>query len=748
MVLVSTAGLTGWLGCRSRRSGRSVSLEIRPPALNDRPLAATNNLFQNLSYLLESQKPGLKPGPRPVWLLEIISQKQTGLQFIWHVPVVQQDNAVQLLKAYWPQARIRPVVISRPPAGYYRLWRLKVRPGQSEGFNQAADPINYLTAGLADYRIFDRASYRLQVSPGQTIRPIGHWLLELPGRLAGGCLALISQLWTGPGRPQWPPPGTRTRPDRPGLTVSGQIFVAGPQPVNQSRLGLLAGSLGLIGNFKMKQPRSAGPGRRLKKSIGRFLACQPQNSRYQFQAEAKQLARLYHWPANANRPAAGLNRSLAKPLPLTPGLMKTPRANDCFFGYNRYGSRSRPIYLAAADRLRHCYILGGTGTGKTTLLKQQIINDIQAGAGLAVIDPHGDLAEELLGHIPPDRLADVIYFDPDDINYPIAVNLLELDRQQPAGQLARQKDLVVEAMVSVLRKVFSTETEPGHRIEYILRNSLQTALALDQANLGTVFELLTDPRFRQTALRQIDQPQLKLFWQQEFGQAGSYQRVKMISGVTAKIGRYLLAQSTRAVFNQNQSRINFGRILNRSQILICNLARGKIGEDSARIFGATLLAKIQLALIERARLPESERVNFYLYVDEFQNFANPGFIEMLSESRKYRLGLILAQQSTRQQSEDRLNQIVLANIGSLVSFRTGSMADAQAVIPLLSPLVEATELVNLANFNFYVRLGTDPPSEPTSGYISRPAQRPDPVRAQQVRQLSRNQWSEPAPGRS
>ena len=338
---------------------------------------------------------------------------------------------------------------------------------------------------------------------------------------------------------------------------------------------------------------------------------------------------------------------------------------------------------------------------------------------MAVIDPHGDLASQLLDQIPKNRQEDLISFDPSHLERPLGINLLDIAPGLSGVELDRQKDLVCETVVSVFRKVFSKDLDGGHRVEHILRNSIQTALCLERPTIFSLYRLLTDWRFLNEALKRVDQLDLKLFWQREFSRAGSYQQVKMAAGVTAKLGRYLFSQPARAVFGQSDSKLDFAKVVNQQKILICNLAKGKIGEDNSRLFGTTLLAKIQLAILARANLEISQRRDFYLYVDEFQNLATTSFVEMLSESRKYRLSLTIAEQSTQQQDQ-QLVATILANVGSLISFRTGALADAQAILPLLEPLVSQLDLMNLANFNFYARLGHQPPIPAISGFVSKP----------------------------
>lgn len=266
------------------------------------------------------------------------------------------------------------------------------------------------------------------------------------------------------------------------------------------------------------------------------------------------------------------------------------------------------------------------------------------------------------------------------------------------------------------RKIFSDEDTGGHRIEYVLRNAVQTALTIDGATLFTVFELLNDAKFRKQTTKRLKDKHLKNFWDQELSKAGEMQRVKMGAGITSKIGRFLFSASARHVLGQTKSTIDFDEILSAGKILICNLSKGNIGEDTSELFGITILAKLQLASLKRAKLPISQRTPFYLYVDEFQNFATQSFVQMLSESRKYRLALIMAEQSTSQQSDQQMVNIILANVGTVIVFKTGNPQDERVLYPLFSPYIEQGEITNLASYNFYAKLSAIRSQEPLSGH--------------------------------
>lgn len=298
---------------------------------------------------------------------------------------------------------------------------------------------------------------------------------------------------------------------------------------------------------------------------------------------------------------------------------------------------------------------------------------------------------------------------------PFALNLLELTPGLEGNGLLREKDIITESVVSVFRKIFSDDDSGGHRIEYVLRNAIHTALTVEGATLFTVLKLLQNATYRRSVTNNLTDEDLKDFWKNELGKAGEMQKVKMSAGITAKIGRFNVNASAKAILGQEKSTINFEEIIDSRKILICNLSKGMLGEDVSELFGITLLAKLQLASLRRARVKQSERRPYYLYVDEFQNFATPSFVQMLSESRKYKLFMIMAEQSTSQQQDQQMVSIILANVGTVICFRTGNPNDERLLLPLFSPYISEGEIANLSAYNFYARLSSVLAQEPLSG---------------------------------
>lgn len=425
-----------------------------------------------------------------------------------------------------------------------------------------------------------------------------------------------------------------------------------------------------------------------------------------------ELANLYHFPANhtkADNLVVSLSRTLAPPLSIV-----NNTDYDIVLGRNFHRGIYTDIGLTAKEREKHIFIIGGTGNGKTTMLEYTLVQDIKNGKGVAIVDPHGDLAESLLSSIPKDREKDVIYFNPDDLSYPVGLNLLELTPGLNEEDALRERDLVTESVVSIFRKIFSEGDNGGHRIEYVLRNAIHTAMTVENPTLFTIYDLLNDPSYRKKVVGQLENKDLKNFWRNEMGKAGGMQQVKMIAGITSKVGRFLFSASAKRILEQPKSTINFDEILN-GKILICNFSKGLVGEDTSELLGIAVLAKLQLAALRRARLPQNKRIPFYLYVDEFQNFATPSFKQMLSEARKYKLFLTMAEQSTSQQEDYQMVDVILANVGTVVSFRSGNPSDEKKLLPYFKPYLEEGDIASLPSFNFYIRISAVKIQEAFSG---------------------------------
>jgi CxxC-x17-CxxC domain-containing protein len=342
------------------------------------------------------------------------------------------------------------------------------------------------------------------------------------------------------------------------------------------------------------------------------------------------------------------------------------------------------------------YIIGKTGMGKTTMLENLIISDIRAGRGVGVVDPHGDLAEKILDFIPANRVNDVIYFNPADLDWPIAFNILEaID--------PKYKHLVASGMMSVFKKIWQDLWSA--RMEYILNNTILALLDYPGTTMLGINRMLADRDYRKKILTKVKDPVVKAFWVDEFAKYNERFATEAIAPIQNKVGQFLSTSIIRNIVGQVKSTIDMREIMDGQKIFIMNLAKGRIGEDASALLGGMLVTRLQLAAMGRVDIPESERKDFYLYVDEFQNFATLSFANILSEARKYRLNLILAHQYIEQLDEE-VAAAVFGNVGTIVSFRVGA-ADAEILEKEFTPTFTAEDLVNLTKYDTYMKLMID-----------------------------------------
>jgi hypothetical protein len=367
-----------------------------------------------------------------------------------------------------------------------------------------------------------------------------------------------------------------------------------------------------------------------------------------------------------------------------------------FFARAEFKNRPTTFGIKKQDRRKHMYIIGKTGTGKSTLIANMAINDMKNGEGMAVVDPHGDLTDILLDYVPANRINDVALLDPADLDYPFYLNPLEV--KNPA-----YRELVASGIVSIFYKLYHMSWGP--RLEYILRNTILTLTHLPQATFLDIPELLTNEQFRAKTIEHLPDRVLKNFWVNEFNKLSPQMRSESISPILNKVGQFLSSQTIRNIVGHPVSTIDLEQMMNEGKIILVNLSQGKLGEDSSALLGAMIITKMQLAAMNRVYLAEADRRDFYLYVDEFQNFATQSFIKILSEARKYRLDLTLANQYVGQIDED-VQKAIFGNAGSLISFSIGA-SDSRVLVREFGDKYEEGELVGLGNYQTVMKLSID-----------------------------------------
>lgn len=362
-------------------------------------------------------------------------------------------------------------------------------------------------------------------------------------------------------------------------------------------------------------------------------------------------------------------------------------------GERRGWNHSLPFGISPADHRHHVYIIGKTGSGKTTLLRNLIVQHIALGHGVGLIDPHGDLAEDLLDCIPPRRADHLAYFNPSDLEFPIAMNLL-------ANVSPDERHLIASGIVGACKSIWHDSWGP--RLEYILYNSIAALLECQNTSLLGVNRMLTDDRYRAWVIRQIKDPFIRDFWANEYeGYDQRFQR-EAIAPIQNKLGQFLLNPVIRNILGQVKCTIDIPFTMNSGRLFIANLAKGKLGHDKANLLGSLLVTQFQLAAMARTSIPENERRDFFLFIDEFQNFSTEAFTSILAEARKYRLCLILSHQFIDQLSPP-VQQAVIGNVGTLICFNIGH-TDAEIMEKAFGKEILAQQLVDLGRHEIAVKL--------------------------------------------
>lgn len=424
-----------------------------------------------------------------------------------------------------------------------------------------------------------------------------------------------------------------------------------------------------------------------------------------------ELSDLYHFPNTDLTKTEGLVKSRSRELAAPLSIKRSDAKLDVIVGANLFGGEVQEIGMTLEQRQKHTYIIGKTGTGKTTLLKSSIYQDMLSGKGLAVLDPHGDMFRELLSIVPENRRKDVVVFDPSDRDYPVGLNILD-----PGIEFASEDDKhdwITSAVLSVFKKL-SDEAQWGPRMEHILRNTTLTALQTPKPSLYTLQRLLTDKKYQKEVAKNLKDPVLKQFWEKEFKMMGSMQMSAATAPLTHRLGHFITSKMSRHILLQEETTVRIADIMNEGKILLVNLSKGDIGEDQSEFFGTILTALIWMAAYQRTKIPEKKRRDFFVYVDEFQNFATPQFGAITSEGRKFHVSLIVSHQNIAQMEDKDLVKVIAGNAATIICLRANP-EDEAFILPYMKPEVEKGDIVNLAPYHFYMKVATEDSEEAFSG---------------------------------
>jgi len=407
---------------------------------------------------------------------------------------------------------------------------------------------------------------------------------------------------------------------------------------------------------------------------------------------SEELATIFHFPNKTiETPHIQWLKAKTAPVPA-----EVPKSGGTFIGFGYYRGIKRPVHILPKDRMRHTYIIGKTGVGKSELLKEMIKQDIKAGYGVCVIDPHGDLVEDILRYIPPQRAEEVIYFDPSDTQRPMGLNIMEAYTEE-------QKHFITTSIINLMYKLYDPQRTGiiGPRFEHAVRNAMLTVMSEPGTTFVEVVRCLTDPKYVQELLPKVQDPIVRRYWTDQIAQTSDFHKSEVLDYIVSKFGRFVTNKTMRNIIGQSKSAFDFRKVMDEGKILLINLSKGRLGEENSSFLGLVLIPKILVAAMSRQEIPEEQRRDFYLYVDEFQNFATPDFAVILSEARKYHLGLTVANQFIGQMEEEVKNA-VFGNVGTLISFRIG-VTDASYVQREFQPVFSESDLINVERFHAYMK---------------------------------------------
>jgi len=742
-------------------------LELTPPSFTEKQSYTTDQLF-SIIHALGSQK-SFKDrllGNKSRFSLEIASTQNQGIRYLVRTSPKQVNTLKKSLLAYLPNLRVKTVneylpgntdVLSK---SFYKIMEFKLSKHFAFSLKRQSeldkhDPIAYLTGQMTKLAPGELISLQIVVSPA------GNKKTKNISKLISAGGDVVKYLRT-PFFLKWIFYNAYLAPKIKSLSemeIVNSIDSKINQPLFETTIRLLMAFKDRddlserVQGFKSSFSTFSSTGYQ-SLVTKRFLNINKVRSFlfYLFKKRMLSLTKtsvlsiseisdIYHFPYTSMTNTENLVKSHSKTLP-APLSLKKGNKYDVVFGKNNYGGTITDIGLTEEERETHMYIIGRTGSGKTTMMFSMAKHDIEQGRGMAFLDPHGDAADDLISIIPEKRLNDLVFINPIDLKYPIGINVLELTPGLDEDEAELEKEVVAEGVISLFRKVFSKEENTNaHRIEYILRNAIYTAFTVPDRTIFTVYDLLNNPPFQKQIIAKLKDENLKNFWKFEFGRAGDYQVVKMTGGVTAKIGRFLFSPTAKRILEQPKSTLNFSELMDSGKIIICNLSQGKLGEDTSRLLGITIMTKIQQAALKRSNIPESKRKPFYLYVDEFQNFATHSFTKMLSEGRKYKLRVTLAEQSTSQQDDRNIVNVILANVTTVVCFRTANYIDEELMLNQFAPYVDKGEISNLPKYNFYIKVSALEPEEPFSGETIYTPLKIDDKKIEKLIEASRKNWA-------
>jgi len=677
---------------REERSVDSVLLQVAVPRGNEIKIDAMEQLFASLYSV---KKGGWKQrfSVQPTVSFEIVGRLEDIRFYVW-TPKSLQDLIEKQIHGAYPDAEILEVpeynIFTEEGKVAYKSLQLR-----SENFyptktykNLPTDPLATLTSSLAKMGKNEAAAIQVLVSPAES-----GWQ-----GAGSGFVSETKKQESDPEQAKFSVPAktlesVEEKVGKPGFEMTIRLVV-----VSDNEESAKAHLANIESAFEQFSSELNGFTSRKIRRKGAFM----EDFIYRYQPmfnffgnrpsilNSEELASIFHFPNNQVT-TPHIHWLFAK---TAPAPAKVP-TEGLYMGMSAYRGVKRPVYIGDDDRRRHVYIVGKTGTGKSEFLKELILQDIKAGRGVCLIDPH-DTIEKLLPLIPPERVEDVIYFHPGDSERPMGLNLLEAKTED-------QKHFVATAVINMMYKLFDPHKTGivGPRFEHAVRNAMLTAMSEEGSTFVEVVRILTDANYVKEILPKVTDPMVRRYWTDQIAQTADFHKSEVLDYIVSKFGRFVTNRMIRNIIGQSTSSFSFRDVMDSGKILLINLAKGEIGEENSNFLGLVLIPRILMAAMSRQDVPEEQRRDFYLYVDEFQNFATPDFAQILSEARKYRLNLCVANQFIGQ-VEEEVKNAVFGNVGTLVCFRVG-VTDANYLAHEFSPIFGEDDLINIERFHVYIK---------------------------------------------
>ncbi len=678
---------------REERSVDSVYLQVAVPRLNEIKTDAMEQLFASL-YSIKKGGWKQKFAVQPAISFEIVARDEDIKFFVW-TPSIYKDLVEKQIHGAYPDAEVKEVQeinlfneegkvayksFQLGKANFYPLKTFKDLP---------TDILSAVTSSLARMDKGEASCIQILISPAESDwqKAGGKFVSDTKKQESSSESAKYSV--SGKALE-----AIENKISKPGFETSIRIVVVGNTKEKakihldniSSSIGQVAGEYNSLGGRKIYNK-----GGFMQDFLYRYQPMFNVMKNHVSVLNTEELATLFHFP----------NRQITTPhihwlhSKTAPAPAEIPE-EGLYMGKSVYRGVERKIAMGDDDRRRHMFIIGATGTGKTELLKSMIMQDINAGKGICFMDPHGDAVEDILKMIPPERAEDVIYFRPSDTDRPMGLNLMEAKTED-------EKHFVASSIINMMYKLFDPYKTGivGPRFEHAVRNAMLTIMSEQGTTFVELMRVLTDARYVQELLPKVTDPIIRRYWTDQIAQTSDFHKSEVLDYITSKFGRFVTNKMIRNIIGQSNSSFSFRDVMDNGKILLINLAKGELGEENSNFLGLILVPRILMAAMSRSDTPEDQRRDFYLYVDEFQNFATPDFATILSEARKYKLNLVVANQFIGQMEEEVKNA-VFGNVGTKISFRVG-VTDANYLQHEFSPTFGEDDLLNVERFHAYVK---------------------------------------------